>query len=374
MMCWSVATVIDCDYERAGLQVVRVALEDGTEAQAHHYTGDWERIKRGDRVLLNTTAVELGLGSGGFHYVHCILNEHTHTIRTKRLAQHSGHIMKQRYTSLQRAVLTVEEEHSPYHELFLEHKTLEHCPVLIGELHSMVPIAVNWFRSIGDRPLNIVYVMSDGGALPLVLSDHIAALHAMRWLRGTLTYGQAYGGELEAINKFTALLAARHIYDADVIIVTMGPGIAGTGTKLGHSGVEVGELINAVSILEGTPIAIPRISFADKRQRHRGLSHHTMMSLQHIALRKALIPMPQLSDRAEKNTLTEQIELAGWQHKHEVRWIEPPSVAQIQQSFASYPLKITTMGRTVEEDPAFFKSVCAAVQVGWSMIRPNGKE
>lgn len=366
MMCWSVATVIDCEHERAGLQVVRVALEDGTEAQAHHDTDVWEKLRRGDRVLLNTTAVELQLGTGGFHYVHSIIEGNR--MRMRQTPQQHGHMMKLRYTSLQRAVLAVEEEGSPYRDLFLGDHTLDGCPVLIGELHSMLPIAMCWFKTLADRPLRIVYVMSDGGALPIALSDHVAAMHDMRWLQGTVTYGQAYGGELEAMNKFTALLAARHIYKADVIIATMGPGIAGTGTKLGHSGVEVGELINAVSILAGKPIAIPRISFADKRERHRGISHHTVMSLRAIALRQALVPLPRLGDVAEKAVLDHQLAHAGWQHKHEVQWVEPPSIAQIQQSIAAYPLRITTMGRTVETDPVFFKAVCSAVQACWSIM------
>src|SRR5690606_14285371 len=97
------------------------------------------------------------------------------------------------------------------------------------------------------RPnIKVAYIMSDGGALPLTLSRHAAQLAEMSWLCGTVTYGQAYGGDLETMNKFTALIAARHILQADIIIVCMGPGIAGTGTPLGHTGTEVGELINAV--------------------------------------------------------------------------------------------------------------------------------
>lgn len=369
MIGWSVATVIDCDEQRAGLQVLRVALEDGTEAQAHHYTDVWECARRGDRVLLNTTAVELGLGSGGFHYVHSILSEDGDGLRLKQRALQRGHMMKLRYTSLQRAVLSVEEKDSRHHALFVADQTLEGCPVLIGELHSMLPIAMCWFQTLANRPLNIVYVMSDGGALPLALSDHVATLNELQWLSGTVTYGQAYGGELEAMNKFTALLAARHILNADVIIVTMGPGIAGTGTPFGHTGIEVGELINAVSILEGTPIALPRISFADQRARHEGISHHTAISLQKIALHKAIVPLPRLNKPLEAQALSEQLARSKWLAKHDVQWVDPPSITCMQQSFAHYPTPITTMGRPVEADPAFFKAICCAVQVCWDMVR-----
>ncbi len=109
-----------------------------------------------------------------------------------------------------------------------------------------------WLKA--QKPeLRIAYIMSDGGALPLAYSRHVAILKQLSWLSGTVTYGQAYGGDLETMNKFTACIAARHILKADLIIACMGPGIAGTGTPLGHTGIEVGELINCVHQLGGKP-------------------------------------------------------------------------------------------------------------------------
>ena len=49
----------------------------------------------------------------------------------------------------------------------------------------------------------------------------------------------------------------------------MGPGIVGTGTQLGTTALEVGQVINAVGSL-GLTIVIPRINFNDSRQRHKG--------------------------------------------------------------------------------------------------------
>ena len=73
----------------------------------------------------------------------------------------------------------------------------------------------------------------------------------MEWLKTTITYGQAYGGKVETVSKFSALVAAKHVARADISLVTMGPGIVGTNTRYGFSGLEVGELVNAVYALGG---------------------------------------------------------------------------------------------------------------------------
>ena len=54
-----------------------------------------------------------------------------------------------------------------------------------------------------------------------------------------------------------------------------GPGIVGTATRLGFSGIEVGPVLDAAAGLGGAPIACLRVSFADPRARHRGVSHHS---------------------------------------------------------------------------------------------------
>ena len=83
----------------------------------------------------------------------------------------------------------------------------------------------------------VAYVCSDGGALPLAFSRTVAGLREAGWLIGSVTTGQAYGGDLEAVTVHTGLLAARHLLAADVVVVTQGPGNLGTGTRFGFSGV-----------------------------------------------------------------------------------------------------------------------------------------
>ncbi|MGH2963384.1 MAG: DUF3866 family protein, partial [Solirubrobacterales bacterium] len=60
-------------------------------------------IERGDEVIVNTAALDLGLGSGGFDLVHANL--------TRGLSGEGGgddHVMKLNYTSLQHPVVPVE--------------------------------------------------------------------------------------------------------------------------------------------------------------------------------------------------------------------------------------------------------------------------
>ncbi len=76
--------------ERAGLQKV---LVDGE--QSYVLTQLIGTVAVGDRVVVNTTAVDLGLGTGGWHFVHWNL------ARESWSEPGPGTEMKLRYTSLQ---------------------------------------------------------------------------------------------------------------------------------------------------------------------------------------------------------------------------------------------------------------------------------
>jgi hypothetical protein len=81
----------------------------------------------------------------------------------------------------------------------------------------------------------------------------IAGLRDAGWLAGTVTVGQAFGGDLETVTVHTGLLAARHVLGAQVAVVAQGPGNLGTGTRWGFSGVACGEAVNAAAVLGGRP-------------------------------------------------------------------------------------------------------------------------
>ncbi|WP_409346513.1 DUF3866 family protein [Paenibacillus sp. MBLB4367] len=281
--------------------------------------------------------------------------------------QKGGRMMKLRYTPVQRAVYAVEEEGGLHHGLFRGKLKLEGMPVLIGGLHSMLPVALSWLRYRGEQAgggsaPSVAYVMTDGGALPLAVSHHAAVLRGLGWLCGTVTAGHAYGGDLEAMNKYSALLAAKHVLRADIAIACMGPGSAGTGTRLGHTAVEVAELVHAVNALGGIPIVMPRLSFADARERHYGLSHHIVSALGDIALSGAILPLPGALEPARRIVVQRQLERSGCDKRHQCLWIDGVIAADAQRAIQRYPQAITTMGRGLRDDPSYFLGVCAAAE------------
>ena len=88
--------------ERPGLVRVEVDLGGGPE-RAYGLTQLTGPVAEGDRVVVNTTAVELGLGTGGWHVIHWNLAREAWT------EPGPGHVMKVRYTSLQADVGSAEE-------------------------------------------------------------------------------------------------------------------------------------------------------------------------------------------------------------------------------------------------------------------------
>ncbi|HHX74435.1 MAG TPA: DUF3866 family protein [Firmicutes bacterium] len=323
-----------------------VRLRDG-QAKALNYLPLTGPAAAGDLVVLNTTAVELGLGSGGYHFV--ILN----LSRPERDGSGAGHIMKLRYTPQQVKVLAVEEEASPYHAVMKEAAGLDGMPVIVAELHSMLaPLALALQEK---KPgISLAYVMTDGGALPAFLSRAVSALKERGLLAGVVTCGHAFGGDLEAVTVYSGLLAAKHVLQADAAIVCMGPGVAGTGTPFGFSGLEMGDNLNRAGSLQGRPIALPRISFADPRRRHRGLSHHTLRALVTAALVAVDVPLPVLTG-GEADYLSRQIADCGLAQKHRLYRYDKLTLDCLGQDYAL----CRTMGRTPAADPAFFLAAVA---------------
>ena len=133
--------------------------------------------------------------------------------------------------------------------------------------------------------------------------------------------------------------------DCDAAIVCQGPGGAGTGTKYGFSGIEQAQNLDIVRALGGTSVAIVRMSSADKRERHQGVSHHTRTTLD-LAYSRCIVPLPTGADEA---TLPPG---------HSVLFIEGAQAAL--DYLAARGIAVTSMGRTPAEDPAFFLAAAAA--------------
>src|SRR6266404_7680975 len=267
--------------ERRGLQRVEVDLGDGPE-RAYALTAVTGPVGLGDRVVVNTTAVELGLGTGGWHVVHWNLTGDAPTDAGEHAAARPGAGMKLRYTSLQVGVESAE---------LADVADLGGMPVVAAGLHSQLAAVAVAFKHI--RPSGrLVYVMTDAGALPIAISDLVAQLRERKLIDATVTCGQAFGGDFEAVSPFSALAVARHVAGADAAVVVMGPGSAGTESRLGFSGIEVGPVLDAATALGGLPIAALRVSFADERPRHQGVSHHSVTVLSVATRSRVRVPVP----------------------------------------------------------------------------------
>ena len=300
----------------------------------------------GDRVLLNTTALALGLGTGG-HALVVAMPE-----RLPADPSGPGHLIKARYTPSQATVLGVDEPDSPHHALIAGASSVDGMPVVIADLHSALPAIVAGV--LADQPTaRVAYVLTDGGALPLWYSRTVAQLRPL--LCGTVTTGQAFGGDLEAVTVHTGLLAARHVLAADVAVVTQGPGNLGTSTPWGFSGVAAGEVVNAVAVLGGRPVGALRLSAADPRERHRGVSHHALTAFGRVALASADLVVPAGLDPPLAETVARDLQPFAARHR-----IVTVEVDGLDAALRSQPATLSTMGRGLDDDHAYFLAAAAA--------------
>lgn len=346
MIRWRDGQVVEVTRRRAGAIELRVATSEG-EIAALAYPELVGEPRAGDRVLLNTTAVVLGLGTGGFALVVAIPD------RLPADREAPGHIVKARYTPLQATVQAVDEQSSPHHALLRDADDLDGMPVVVADLHSALPAVIAGLRSDGGAP-RVVYVMTDGGALPLGFSRSVGELRAAGWLEACVTVGQAYGGDLEAVTLHTGLLAAHLVLGADVAVVTQGPGNLGTDTRWGFSGVASGEAINATAVLGGRPVAALRISEADLRERHRGVSHHSLTSLGRVALAAADIAVPRFAGRFGDEVMTAAVSLSPPHRLIEI------DIEGLLAAVETSPVDVSTMGRGLAEDQSYFIACAAA--------------
>ena len=330
--------------ERPGLQRVEVDVGDERPARAYVLTQLTGPVTLGDRVVVNTTAVELGLGTGGWDVVHWNLE------RDSWREPGPGHIMKVRYTSLQVDTGTAEELEAG---VLAEADDLEGLPVVACGLHSQVACVAAAFRHVAPKA-RLVYVMTDGGALPLALSDLVPALRGAGLLDGTVTCGHAFGGDHEAVNVASGLLVAKLVLGADAVVLGMGPGVVGTATRLGYTALEVGAALDATDLLGGHAIAAVRASDADPRLRHQGVSHHTRTALTLATRCRATVPVPR---GPHEHGLRHALAGAGIADRHRVVAVDVPDVPAL---LTEHGLRVTSMGRGYEEDPVFYAAAGAA--------------
>ena len=332
----------------------------------------------GDRVLLNVSALARGLGTGGYALVVALPDA-----PPPDPSPGPGHLVKARYTPLQALVLGVDEQESAHHDLLREADDLGRMPVVVADLHSALPAIIAGARhaaALAGRPVpRVAYVMTDGGALPAWFSRTVAGLRAAGWIEACVTAGQAFGGDLEAVTVHTALLAARLVVGADLVVVAQGPGNLGTGTRWGFSGVAAGEAVNAVGTLGGRPVASLRVSGADARERHLGISHHSLTAYGRVALVAADVVVPLFAPGPSRSPAdTDGVPPLEWGsldalgarvHQQALalgaptgrhRLVPVGAGPDLLAALAACPVRLSTMGRGLATDPAAFLAAAAA--------------
>jgi Protein of unknown function (DUF3866) len=364
VITWRNGTVSGTRREWPGAVELDVSV-DGTPAgpvRALAYPALTGLPRVGDRVLLNTTALDLGLGTGGYALVVAIPD------RLPPDPALGGHLVKARYTPLQATVAGADEQGSPYHDALRDADDIGGMPVVVADLHSALPAALAGVFADDDSArtrdrVRVVYVMQDGGALPAWFSRTCAALRDAGWLTGTVTTGQAFGGDLETVTVHTGLLAARHVLAADVAVVAQGPGNLGTGTRWGFSGVAAGEAVNAVAALGGRAVACLRVSETDPRERHRGVSHHSLTAYGRVALARADVVVPELPGRLGAQVAAQA---AGLGTRHAIVTVP---VDGLEAALRRSPARLSTMGRGLDQDLAYFLAAAAAGRHAGRLLR-----
>jgi hypothetical protein len=299
--------------------LVRLEVEGAACLAYPRLTGD---VEVGDVVLVNVQAVELGLGSGGFDVLYANL-----TRGLQLPVEEGAHVMALPYAPGQVALRFAEEDEREGPE------RLEGLPVVCLGLHSqLAPVCA----ALAGR--HVAYVQLAGGALPLSLSDTLRALRARRLLDTTIAVSPCLDGDLQCVTPAAALAQAA-LHGAEVVVCGIGPGIVGTASRWGHGGLAVAEAANTASALGALPIVAPRVSYADERPRHRGLSHHTRSALA-LCLGDVRVAWPIGLEPPEGVEVVE-VNAAGWEA-------------------ACAHLPLAHMGRGPGEDPWFFASAFAA--------------
>ena len=298
-------------------------------------------MRTDDEVVVNVAALDLQLGSGGFDVVHVNLSR-----GLEASGKDQEHVMKLNYTSLQHPVAPAELPVRLPNRMGGKGAPERTMPVLVLPLHGHLAPAA-WAAAQASPGLRVGYVQSGGGALPGSLSRDIKQLREQGLLCDHVTAAPAYGGEREALSVAGALDAAANGLGWDAALVGPGPGIIGSDTRLGHGGMAALDNAHAALALGLPTLLSPRLSEADPRERHQGVSHHTLTVLE-LLLGGVEVPVPEgypkiaaklAAATGESNQLEAPVDIAG---------------------YAASGLSTRTMGRGIEEDALFFAAPLAA--------------
>jgi hypothetical protein len=265
-------------------------------------------VEVGDDVLVNEQARLLELGSGGFDVLYANLTRGLGLEPEER-----AHVMALPYAPGQVTVCYKEESDALA-------DALDGLPVVCCTLHSQVaPVCA------GLAGLRVAYVQVAGGALPVSFSDTLRELGKRGLIEVAAAVAPCFDGDAQFVTVAAALAWAKDQGYA-AVVCSVGPGIVGTATRLGHGALSLAEAANVAGALGGRPVLAVRTSHADPRERHRGVSHHARTVLD-LCLAEVVVP--------------EDAQGEGWED-------------------ACQGLPLSHMGRGPEEDPGFFRASYAA--------------
>ncbi len=341
--------------------LVELADAPGEQRPAIVDVGLLGRAEVGDELIVNVQALDLGLSSGGFDVVHVNLSR-----GLSAQGSVDAHVMKLNYTSLQHVVASVEDERL---DLPVDR------PVAVLALHGqLAPVAWAFAQSAPGAKLG--YVQTAGGALPGGHSRTVAELRERGLLAGHLTAGAAFGGEGEAITTAGALHHGLRTLRWDAAICGPGPGIVGSGSALGHGGMAALDSAHAALALGAPALLVARVSSGDERERHRGISHHTLTVLD-LLLEPVTVALPAGMRSPVGTDLRAGLGavFGGASASRPVRDRPAPPLdverpVRITRhdwrravvdlpAYAACGLPAQTMGRTIVQDPLFFGAALA---------------
>ncbi len=315
---------------RAALKLLEGPLA-GRTVDGVYYLLLGEAPPPGAEVVANTVGLEMGLGTGGIAVV-------CPSAGSASVPENRDHFVKLPYTPLQFAVPAPAQA-----------RDLAGIPVAVLPLHSHLAPACCAAAALkpGAR---VDFVWQEGAALPIAFSDTVRELRDRALLRRVVSVGNAFGGDIEAPNVYAGLLAAAAEGGppADLVLAGIGPGIVGTAADYGHGGMAAATALNAACALLAEPVLAPRLSDADPRDRHRGLSHHTRATLR-AALAACRVAFPADTEP----------HVRGLPPRHAYEGVSA-SAAGLEERFG---VTFESMGRGYQDDPIFFDAAVAAVRL-----------
>ncbi|MFC5299468.1 DUF3866 family protein [Brachybacterium tyrofermentans] len=380
MLHWERATVTGSRSSWRGVDRLQVEIErDGRGADASVEAETVSAIAYpeltgtpalGESVLLNTNALRRGLGTGGDALVVARLDV------LPAPEEIAGHMVKARYTPMQTMVDAIDDPEGEHYATMQGAEDLGGMPVLVADLHSSLPALVAGIRA-ERHSAKIVYVHTDGASLPAAYSRSTARLREAGLLASVISAGQSFGGDLEAVTVHSALLGAKHVVGGDIAVVIQGPGNLGTGTGWGFSGMQAAEHLHAAAALGGAPVATLRVSNADPRDRHRGLSHHSATTYGRATLAPVHLPILARSDHrynAFHASVREQVKSSiikpsrarGTEHV-----LAEIDAKGLRDALEEMPVRLSTMGRSLGEDPEAFRYAALAGRCAAGLIPPR---